>query len=250
VARWRVCYSFSSPVDVQGPVSAYSNLGVSLYYDESGAKLVRVEHELETDDMYERSQVVDKSQENLKSFWELLEYLRGLPLPINDRSAKLENGKGALATHTATFSTQARFSLCEVIRMPDSKVFKRPDNRLLVWLWLANKARDFSETPDGDANAIRNYYMIWEDLPDRAKDDDTRIRASGLKCVRNFVSHGEVFRGVRKRLKDECKKIQADYTGRVNRFDPTDKVHRDLVHQYRTIGRELVKRELDRIILY
>jgi hypothetical protein len=243
VARWRVCYRFSNPVDVQSPITAYPSLGVSLYYNES-AKLVRIEHELVANDVDGPSNVIDKSQVELRLFWELMHYQRGVSLPINNRSAqKLDQGQEEAPVHTGIRSTLSRFSVCKAIVMPDDKVFKRTNNRLIVWLWLANMARQAIDTPKDNAEAIRNYYMIWEDLHGTPDKPTTPKEARELKLIRDLVSHGY------KVNNKELRKLTLDQCGReINQFDPTDKTQQCLVHRYRTIGHDLIEAELDRML--
>jgi hypothetical protein len=242
LTRWKVSYSFSSPVIVQSPVSAYSHLGISLHY-EHDTQLLRVEHDFYADEKTEAIKVIIKSQDQLKLFWELLHYQRGIPLPINDISATKLDPEGLPRIHTGMTSIMSRASICKAIVMRDEKVFIRNDNRLLVWLWLANKARHFIDTPDGNVDAIRNYYMIWEDLYGEPNKNTKPVEAWELKLIRDLVSHGYKLgnKELRKLTKAQCGKP-------VNQFDPTDSVQQSLVHRYRTIGRELVEAELDRMM--
>jgi hypothetical protein len=187
---------------------------------------------------------VIKSQEELMLFWEVLHFRRGIPLPISNTSAIKLDPEEIAPVYPRMQDAQTRFGLCNAIVMPHDQVFMRTANRLLVWLWLANKARHTIDTPDGNADAIRNYYMIWEDLYGIPDVKTTPKEAFELKLIRDLVSHGY------KLGNKELRKLTMNQYGRaINQFDPTDRVHQCLVGQYRTIGRELVERELDQKIL-
>jgi hypothetical protein len=204
---------------------------------------VRVEHDFYTEDKTEPIKVMISSQDRLKLFWELLHFQRGIPLRINDISATKLDYEELAPIHTGMTSIMSRVTICKSTVMPDDKVFMRNNNRLHVWLWLANKARHFIDTPDGSADAIRNYYMIWEDLHGEPNENTKPVEAWELKLIRDLVSHGYKLgnKELRKLTKAQCGKP-------VNQFDPTNSVQQSLVHRYRTIGRELVEAELDRMM--
>ena len=237
--RWKVSYTFSGAVDVQNPIVAYDSIGVSLYYNGNN-KLIRVEHELDVDNLLEKYEVINTSQEQLKFFWELLHYQRGISLPISHLTVEIINpatGVRPIRTGVATIISHA--AICRSIKMPDPRVFKLENNRLLVWFRLANEARDSKSAVD----AIRNYYMIWEDshgVPTKANAPKEAIE---LKFVRDFVSHG-----LKLENPELLKFIEDQFGKSINQFDPTDAVQQDFVNRYRTLGRNLVETELDRLL--
>jgi hypothetical protein len=123
--------------------------------------------------------------------------------------------------------------------MPKAEVFTNSDYRLLVWLRLANEARNAASS----ANAIRNYYMIWEDEHGTPEGTNAQTEALELKFVRHFVSHGEKL--VDSKLLDFLKKQIGKHT---EQYDPTDSTHQVLVERYRAIGRTLIESELECLI--
>mgnify|MGYP007084712070 CR=1 FL=1 len=93
--------------------------------------------------------------------------------------------------------------------MPDPKVFSHVPARLPAWLRLANDASDSNDPVD----AIRDYYMIWEDLHPAWKIQDGPAEATDLKLTRDFVSHGgklknkDVLDFVERNLEDESNSL-------------------------------------------
>lgn len=231
--QWKVTYALNR-VDVNNQVPTYPDLGVSVRYEDD--KIVAVEHTLDTDDSMTDMQAITRSQQNLKLFWELLQYKRGVPIPISSRTAeRVTATPGATGTRTGLASASISAALARGIGMPDPVVFTQAPSRLIVWLRLANDAH----AAPVDADAIRNYYMIWEDKNGIAKDSDVNLDAVNLRLVRNFVSHGFKLDDleIRKLVESEVRISDIHY-------DPTDSAQQRFVQKYRQIGRMLIEREL------
>jgi hypothetical protein len=235
--RWKTTYTLAQAVEIDNPIGSYPDIGISLFYDTDG-KLIRVEHQLDTEDTATVDDVFALSQQHLELFWEVLHYQRGFPLTISSRSAEqIQAIPGAPSIRTSEVRLTFTAAICRVIEMPDQGLFTSPNSRLIVWLRLANEAR--SAVIDGDA--IRNYYMIWEDMQGRPTPTTAPPAANELKFVRDFVSHGEALRN-----RDLLAFIQAELGKPVNRYDPTDVDQQSLVRKHREQARQLVKSELSK----
>ena len=238
VVRWKVIHRFLVGVDVQNPITVYQNMAVSLYYD--GNKLMRVEHELDCDDSFELDQVVNASQEVLKLFWELLRYRRGTSLPdIVSVAQKVQPANSSLPEGISYVDVHIRALFCSSIVMPDPRVFSRAPARLLVWLRLANDASDSSDATD----AIRDYYMIWEDMHPAWRKQDGPTEATELKLVRDFVSHGKELDN-----RDVLELVKRKLGKPVKQFDPTDVAQQQFVGLHRTSARNLIEMELNKLL--
>jgi hypothetical protein len=238
MVRWKVVHEFSAGVDVQNPIVGYPSIGVSLYYN--GNKLMRVEHELELDDNIEPDQVISTSRDDLKLFWELLQYRRGMSLPdIHRKVEKVQPADSSQPVGIGYKNIPTLFNLCLSVILPDPNVFSDTNNRLLVWLRLANDASG----SDDAADAIRNYYMIWEDWHPSWKIRNGPTEATELKLVRDFVSHGEELRNCH--VLDFIKRKLGKP---IKQFDPTDIAQQQLVALQRTEARNFIEKELNKLL--
>ncbi len=123
--------------------------------------------------------------------------------------------------------------------MPNPTIFTTSNTRLLVWLRLANEARNATI----HADAIRNYYMISEDMHGRPQPSAAPTAEIELKFIRDFVSHGEALRNC-------CLLafIQQELGRPVDQYDPTDNDQQQFVHRQRQLARELIEGELNRLL--
>lgn len=235
--RWIVIHQFLTGIEVRNPVPAYEKLGISLHYKYE--RLIRVEHELQCDDSLEPHEVVSSSHEHLKLFWELLRYRRGISLPsLSSHATKVEPVTNLPAEGTGFIGVPVSVVLVSSILMPDPEVFSEARSRLLAWLRLANDALDSS-----DINAIRNYYMIWEDSHPGWKTKHGPTEATNLKLTRDFVSHGEEL-GYEEVLAFIQRNLEPD----TKQFDPTDRAQQRFVSSQRKSARSLIEEELDRVV--
>ncbi len=232
--RWRVTHAIKAGAAVVRPLKQYPGLNMTLRYD--GDTLKAVEHELQVDESFGHADVVRKSHELLVTFWELLHYLRGLPISIERSSAvPLESSVANKSTGAVVAVFDAL--ICHRMEMPREDILLDPPGRLLVWLRLANDAR-----AGRDVDAIRNYYMIWEDMHGRPQEGKSPRAALELKHSRDFVSHGRVDnKEVQKFLKQELGRS-------ITQFDPTDRAQAALVEKLRHQARDLVEDELAKVL--
>ena len=234
MARWKVVHQFSEGIFVQNPTIGYPSIGVSLYYD--GNKLMRVEHELEVDDELEPYRVVDTSRDALDLFWELLRYRRGISLPSTQRTAsKIKPVDNSQPIGVGFADVTTRVAICLPVVMPDPSLFSHANSRLLVWLRLWNDASD----SDSATDAIRNYYMILEDMYSDRKDN-MPTEVENLKLVRHLVSHGN-------KPHRETREFVEKHLGKsIEKFDPTDKAQQQFIRSWRTSARNLVEMEINK----
>jgi hypothetical protein len=94
-----------------------------------------------------------------------------------------------------------------------------------------------------DADAIRNYYMIWEDKHGKAELTNAPVAAVELRLVRNFVSHGGD-------LGDNAvlDLVERELGTSITRYDPTNGDQQRFVQKYRQQARQLIEDELDRLV--
>ena len=233
--QWKVIHRFSHGVLVQNPITDYQNIGLFLYYE--GNKLMRVEHDLDCDDKLEPHRVISLSQQRLGLFWTLLRYRRGVSLPnISSVAQKVGPSNSSPAKSTGFVDVAATVLICSSIVMPDPKVFSDVPARLLVWLRLANDALD-SVDP---AYAIRNYYMIWEDLYPDWKIQEGPTEAKELKLVRDFVSHAKI------NNPEVLDFVEKNVGKRIKQYDPADKKQQQFLTSCRGTARKLIEAELDK----
>jgi len=239
LAKWKVIHRFSEGVLVHNPIVGYRSIAVSLYYEDN--KLMRVEHELELDcdDRIESTQVINNSKQCLELFWELLRYRRGVSLPdISSSAQKVEPVNGSPAKTTGSVGVALDARLCSPIVMPNPNVFAHPSSRLLVWLRLANDAFDSCNA----AYAIRNYYMIWEDLHPYRNYKEWPAKANDLRLTRHFVSHGGQL------WKEVGKFIKRSLGRQIDQYDPTDSAQQQFVILQCKSARNLIETELDKLL--
>jgi len=237
LVRWRVSHKFADGVVVRNPIKAYANLGISLDYD--GNKLTCVVHELDCDNKLEPSKVISISKERLNLFWELLRYRRGVSLPdIDSVAQKVPFVDGSPITGTGVIDVAVRALICSSIDMPKPKVFSEVSGRLFVWLRLMNDASDSKDA----AYAIRNYYMVWEDLHPGWEYKKWPKEARELKFVRDFVSHAKV------NSPNLLDFIESGLRQRCEQFDPTDNAQQQFVSSHRNSARSLIEKELNQLL--
>lgn len=234
----KVSFHLTAPVDVGNVITEYPDLGLSLAYDADN-KLVRVDHYISYESNLTEDELVAMSQSHLKLFWELMHFRRGLPLQVSKHSVERLQADGSrISPHTNIVSIQSRAAICRSITMPAPRFFTSAASRFPAWLRLANEARD---APPVDA--VRNYYMIWEDIHGTPTRTNAPAEALELKFVRDFVSHGESLKN-----SDLLTFLELKLGRHTRQFDPTDRSHRDLVNLYRTKARTLIESEIERLI--
>ncbi|MBT9283264.1 MAG: hypothetical protein KM312_11595 [Hydrogenibacillus schlegelii] len=239
MGKWKVTYNIS-PVAIQIHVYEYTNLGLKFEYDNHG-NLCKVVHSVDvSEEIHEHEKVFIKSEEKLYLLWEYINYAQGMPVIIESRTAE------RLDNHTepaiGDYSLQGKMVVRKAIeKMLDEDRFLNPPPRLSAWLTLANRARDGS-----DEEAIRNYYMILEDMEGRPEDGQKDEKGKPkpeleLKYVRDFVSHGDCL--TNPKLLQYLKDI---FNKSVCRFDPQDPEHKNFIKSKREEARKLIEEKINK----
>jgi hypothetical protein len=242
-ARWEIIYKIPEGIFVKNQVVNYKNLGISLNYEND--KLISIIHELNSEEEHNSAKVKEESEQHLQLFFEFLKYMRGIDLPkMNISVQKIQSLDDSTTIKTGFVNLTACVSICASIPMPESDIFtETTDSRLLVWLTLANDARK-SENP---AHAIRNYYMIWEDMQQEPEIQDLPVEANNLRLTRHFVSHGGELNN------NQVITFVSNAIGKqVKRYDPTDNQQREFINSQRCSARHLIEKliqnELDKLV--
>jgi hypothetical protein len=178
------------------------------------------------------SAAIKTSEAELQLMLEVFDFLSGVKLPIGGITAECLDAP--TDTVTATVG-RVRHSvdafLVKFVDAPAEEKLTKTDPRLVVWLRLANDARDATT----DANGLRSYQLILEDM---------NISPLHLKYARNFVSHSErclTDSKLRKFLEGELCKV-------LTTFDPGDAAHREFARKWRDEGRKAVEGELTKLL--
>lgn len=231
---WRLNHSLATGVDVTNPIISYPSKNITLKYEDR--KLRQIEHIIVTDGTYDASQAIDASKKQLAFFFELLRYLYGIDLPpISSTAQKLEPSNGIQFIGQAFIGIAARFTVVKSIVLPDDQTLALLSDRLPVLITLANDA----VKSDSAIHAIRNYYMICEDLFEGREWPKV---ANEIRWTRHFVSHAKL--GNREPLNF----IHSELGNSVNSFDPNDKNHIDFVNRQHGNARQFIEAELDKLI--
>ena len=236
---WRVTHHLKQAAEVETKLNGYPDSGIALEYNEE-EKLSAIVHtiELGVDDTVESA--IDQSLTDLFLFLEILFYLWGLPIKIARSSTEQlceDTSQTAVSLH-GIVSAQMDAQIVRPIKFPSKESTQDASPRLRGWFRLANEARDGVS----DVDAIRNYYMILEDLKSRS-DEPWSLEGIKVKHLRDFVSHG-VSLGNAELLKFLKEELGED----TNQFDPTNKKHQQFLRSYREWARRLVDAELTRRI--
>ena len=229
---WRVVHHLQRSIAVVSNLPGYPHFGVSFGYE--NARIAHLAHEFEAHDL-SRSSAVDRSHRELQYILDILEFWWGHPARIAASTATLvsQEAQESDTVLTGTVVAGASVSVARAVRLPTAEALKTAPARLPVWLRLANDASQSSSSAD----AVRNYYMIWEDKNGRPTSGQRE--AQRLKFIRDFVSHGEPLSN------PGLKAFLAKELGSpVVRYDPTDLNHRQLVADGCTRARVLIDGEL------
>ncbi len=124
-------------------------------------------------------------------------------------------------------------SIIHAVRLPEEEKILNAPGRLLAWLRLANDSR----RPATAQDALRNYYMIWEDMHGRPGPGD---RGEELKFVRDFASHAKVENPALRAF------LRRELGEDAPQFDPSNQKHAAYLERRRDWARSLVEAEIDR----
>jgi hypothetical protein len=234
---WRIVHSIAIGVDVTNPIISYPSKNITLKYEDH--KLRQIEHIIMTDNTYDASQSIDASKKQLAFFFELLRYLYGIDLPpISSTAQKVEPSTGIQFIGQASICINTRFTVVKSIILPDDQTLALYCDRLPVLITLANDA----VKSDSKIHAIRNYYMICEDLFYEFDNNKWPREAKEIRWTRNFVSHAKLCN------REPLNFIHAALGGNVNSFNPTDRSHINFVNRQYGNARRFIEAELDKRI--
>jgi hypothetical protein len=235
---WEVEHTFEQGLPVANIVDSYPSLNVNLKYTDS--KLVVINHKLETDGS-EACNIIELSKNKLQVFFAYLQFDYGPSLPPIKSKIK-KNPENLHERLTSCNSVSLDCGICRTIRLPDNTFFSEIDYRKYILLLLANKAQEMKE-PE---YAIKNYYIILEELyPDKV-DYEKNIDRVEIKYVRNFVSHSMIDKD-KKALKFLANELNEEVCDSL-RYDPLNSKHKELVNKYKNIGFRLIDEEFNKII--
>lgn len=230
---FKVSYIFRVPMVYDAGPTTYPTLGAKLILD--GAKISQLDHELIADDSVPDQEIAEISNQQLSILWDVIIYLSAYPARDTDRSVRrlgTVTSPSPLSTNFRTHTGQS--ALVHSVRLPNETRLLSASGRLHVWLRLASDARP----PATPVDAIRNYYMIWEDMHRRNPTPGTPEEE--LKFARHFVSHGEPLNST----------PLLNFLGReirpgTRQYDPSDPTHQTFVKRHRELARQLVESEIN-----
>jgi hypothetical protein len=226
--EWRVTYSIEPNIEITPADPAIPAFNLELHYSPEG-KLKGAIHTVQTKDADRPEIAYSTSQKELLVLWEALRYTSGIPLQVRASGAETTG-------HIARRMTAAAgaFHVRSASKVPDPARLQSSPDRLTTWLWLANAARAATE----DAEALRNYYMILEDI--HGRPDNSRPTLQRIALARDFVSHAKIDR----RSGRAFLEAELGYSAPEYQYDAHLEAHRKLARKYREEARQAVEREL------
>jgi hypothetical protein len=238
VNSWKVVHHLGQPIQYGLGPTNYPELKISIILE--NGNIVRIEQILTVEDGKREEEVIAISNRKLITLWETLEYWWGHQPSVNRKTAKrlgTSSADGIQLTGFLTVSVSA--FIAKPVRLPLEKILFYSDSRLHVWLRLVNEARQASSPNE----AIRNYYMVWEDMKGRPDSVATGSHDTELKYVRDFVSHGEPLRNPKL-----LAFLQQEIGKTVGQYDPHDLDQLRFVQSRRDWARSLVETELEKLL--
>jgi hypothetical protein len=218
-----------------GPTS-YPTLGATLILD--GSNISQVDHELTAEDSVSASEIAELSTQQLSILWDVIIYVSGNPARQADRRVQRVGTATAMSPLSTNLRTQTgQSAIAHSVRLPSEAGLLPPNGRLHAWLRLANEARP----PASPMDAIRNYYMIWEDM--RRRPTTTGSEEEELKFTRDFVSHGEPLKN-----KSLLAFLQRELGPGTQQYDPSNPIHQRFVEQRGEWARRLVESEINKYL--
>jgi hypothetical protein len=233
MTSWKISHVFKLGVPYQSGPRSYPRLGIDLVGD--GASITGIDHVIDVDDRFSKPEVLDLSTREISLLIELIRFRSGYcdlaSQSISPRAAT--SGTRPSAT-TWTYIT-GNSAIQQPLQSPTEASLASAPPRLRVWLRLAADAMTMS-SPD----AIRNYYMIWEDM-----GIPSPVGSAGeeLKFIRHFVSHGGTL--TKPAL---LAFLQREFRKPVSLYDPHDTDHVVFLDGRRGWARNLVEAEINRLL--
>lgn len=230
---WMIDHRFAASLPVLNKVDSYPSLGITIDYVDSNISVIH--HTLSSNK--DKLEIIESSKNELKLFFELLQFWYGLPLPVITSSARVVNDTSMQITHSKV-PTNLDSLLSGNIKMPNPSLFSELDERKYILLFLANDARNSGNK----VHAIRNYYIILEEL--HTEDYDTDKDRLKLRYIRDFVSHHKITKN--KKIIDL---IECETGSRTDSYNPHNEKHQLLISRYWQIGEKLVDKEFEQLTL-
>jgi hypothetical protein len=235
--EWKVGYVLRKPIPITGVPHGYPQLGLTVIAGTDG--ILEYHHTFSAPDELQHEGVLAESQRRLALFVEYLEYRYGIPIEVQQwTTEKVPVDASMAAKKTGSGGFDMGVALVRSVELPSESMLLDSRPRLLSYLRFANDAK---RAPDADA--VKGYFMIWEDLH-RGKDMATwPLDAVRLKYCRHFVSHG-------KPLGDPglVTYLESSLGKGVIQFDPVNDQHRKFVREHRRMGRALIEAEIEQFI--
>ncbi len=232
---WKANYRLAAPLAVTTSVEGYPSLGLGFVYDGNG-RLSWIEHVFETD--VPEEDIYAESDRRLRFLWEYLHFCSGLPVVKAQETRELveQPPDGPRRRSGRIVLSAAGEVELPVQWVPEETLRAISSDQLLVlWLHFANQAK----MTKSDAEAIRLYFLIWEDwhAQGTAPGDDR-----GLKFTRNFLSHARIDD------KNVLACLASHLGAGTDRYDPVNQAHQTFVRKMRGEAFDLVRAELSRRI--
>ena len=232
--RWKVSYIFRTPMQFQAGATRYPVLGASLVFDER-ERVSELDHEFLASDALSAGEIVELSKSGLTVLWEVMIYVSGYDVYQADHKVERLAAIPGNNTQTNLRTITANSLIVRPLQLPQEQQLLSANNRLHVWLRLANSARP----PATAVDAIRNYYLIWEDM--HGRNTAPGSPQEELKFTRHFVSHGDPVRDSRLTAF-----LDREIRVGTRQYDPNDPLHQRFVENHREPARLLVEAEINR----
>lgn len=226
--KWKVSHEIGNSIIYKSGPLNYQSLGITLVCCDSIVS--QIIHEFDSDESLNKANVAEFSTKKLTLLWEIIHYRWGYPAQVIRRNVEALTDKEIPVSTTNLVTINGVAAITQPVQLPEES--KLSIDRLSVWLRLANEARQ----PTSDVNAIRNYYMIWEDMSLPTNIGDGRT----LRFIRNFVSHGGILRD-----RDLITFLNTEFGVATNRFDPLNQDHKNYISRKREWARNLVDNKIN-----
>jgi hypothetical protein len=227
----KVSHLLQQPMAYASGPTTFPNLRARLILD--GDMITQVDHEVMEDDLQTNHQIAETSKQQLSILWEVINYISGHDLRRADcRVERLGNASSPNSPSTTSRNQTGTARIVRPLKLPDETRLLS-NNRLRVWLRLANDAR----LPASSIDAIRNYYMIVEDM---LGPETPGTSEQELKFTRNFVSHGVALD--RRALLEF---LEREIGAGTQQYDPFNPSHQRFVEKRRDWAMRLVESKIN-----
>lgn len=235
---WKVRYVLGNRIPITGAVPGYPKLGLTFIAGTEG--ISEYHHTFSAPDELQHEGVLAESQRRLALFVEYLEYRYGIAIQIQQwTTEKVPVDASTPAKKTGSAALDMRVALVCSVELPSESLLLTSRPRLLSLLRFANDAR----RAPVDADAVKGYFMIWEDLHEAEDRSIWPLEALRLSYCRDFISHGVPMNRPR-----VSAYLESSLGKGVTKFDPVNEQHRKFVKEHRTFGRTLIEAEIEKTL--